>query len=83
MGRSFYGYGKRLFRQDLLQLGKAGQGILLGQLGLALDQRQHVVDEGLLHAVVSSVDPLQGNLLLGISNVGQAQQLGLVLFPLR
>ena len=39
------GFRCRLLHQHLFQLGEAGQGVLLGQLGLALDQGQHIVDE--------------------------------------
>ena len=66
-----------LLRLDLLQLCEAGEGVDFGQLGLALDQRQDVVDEGLLHAVALGVDPLTGDLLLGVGHLGEGEELGL------
>ena len=50
--------------QDLLQTGEAGQTVLGGAGVLTLDQGQSVVDEALVDAVASLVDPLQGHLLL-------------------
>lgn len=41
--------------KDFLQLGEPGKGILLGRLGLALDQRQNIVDKRLLHAIAGKV----------------------------
>ena len=48
-----------LLGQDLLELGKAGQTVHLLHLGLALDEGQGIVDEGLLDAVALGVDPLR------------------------
>ena len=36
--------------ENLLQLSEAGEGVLLGNVQLALDEGQNVVDEGLLNA---------------------------------
>ena len=63
-------------RLDLLQVDEARQTIDLGQLGFALNQRQAVVDEALVQAVAGLVDPLEGNLLLGVGNDGEVEQLG-------
>ena len=63
-----------LLREDLLELGEAGQAVLLDHAGLAGDQGQAVVDEVLGDAVVGLVDPLHGDLLLEVGDVGQIEQ---------
>ena len=72
----FCGQRDRLLRQDLLELGKAGQTVHLLHLGLALDEGQGIVDEGLLDAVALGVDPLLGELLLGVGHIGEVEELG-------
>ena len=63
--------------QKLKRAGEAVEGIYFRQLRLALNQRQHIVDKGLLHAVVRWIDPFKGNLLFRVGNVSKWQQLGL------
>ena len=48
----------RLFCQNFLQLGEAGEGVHLGQIRLTLNQRQGVLDELVVHAVALGIDPL-------------------------
>lgn len=62
------------FGHDPLQLGKAGKAVLQGQVGRALDERQHIVHKLAGDAVARLVDPLAGDLLLGVG--GQGQVLG-------
>ena len=57
-----------LFCDDLLQLGKAGERVLLGQVRLTLDQGQRILDELVVHAVARFVDPLAGDLLLHVGH---------------
>ena len=51
-----------------------GQAVFQGQVGIALDERQHVVHELRRDAVAGLVDPLPGDLLLRVG--GQGQVLG-------
>ena len=62
--------------QDLLQLCKARQRIFLGGSRLALNQRQHIIDEGFLDAISCSIDPLAGNFLFDVGHIGKVDQLG-------
>ena len=59
---------KILFCKNLFQLGIAGERINLGNIGFALNQRQHIGDELFFQAVVCIVDPLQRNLLFIVGN---------------
>ena len=63
--------------EDLLEPGKAGEGVLLGTGGLTLDEGEGVVDEGLLHTVAGGVDPLAGDLLLEVGHDVQGLENGL------
>ena len=58
-------------------MSKPGQAVLLGSVGLALDEGQDVVDELLLHAVAGLVDPLAGDLFLEVGHDVQGLQGGL------
>ena len=66
-----------LLCQNLLEPGEAGEGILLRQLRLALNEWQGIVDEIVRHAVAFGVDPLLRHLLLGVCDLGERQQLRL------
>ena len=48
-----------LLGQDFFQLGKAGQGVLPGQLRLALDQRQEIIQRVYGHVVSLGIYPLR------------------------
>ena len=63
--------------QHLFQAGKTGEGVLLGGIGLSLDQGQHIVDELLSHTVPGLVDPRAGDLLLKVGHDIQGLQDGL------
>ena len=67
----------KLLGKDLLQLAEAGQGVLLGQIRLTLNERQSVFNKLVVDAVAFLIDPLAGNLLLSIGNIHQRNQLGL------
>ena len=69
----------KLLGEHSLQVHEAGQAVLLDHVGLALNQRQAVVNEGLGHAVALGVDPLAGHLLLGVGHQAQVKQLRLAL----
>ena len=66
-----------LFCEDLLQSCEAGQAVFLFELRLALDQRHGVLDEVFRHVVALRGDPLGGELLLEVGDIGQVKQLGL------
>ena len=63
-----------LLCQNLLEPGEAGEGILLRQLRLALNEWQGIVDEVVRHAVAFGVDPLLRDLLLLVCNRGEGEQ---------
>ena len=63
--------------QNLLEPGEAGEGILLRQLRLALNERQSIVDEIMRDKVALGIDPLLWHLLLGVRHLGERQELGL------
>ena len=65
-----------LLREDLLEPGVAGQGVLGGALGLALDEGQGIVDEVLGHALAVGEYPLGGDLLLKVGDTGEGHELG-------
>ncbi len=67
----------RYVKAEPVESGEAGQSVLGGGLGVALDEGQGVVDEGLGDAVLLGVDPLQRDFLLKIGHIGQVEQLGL------
>ena len=66
-----------LLCDDLLEACVSGQGILKRKLRLALNERQNVVDELVLEAVLGLVYPLQRNLLLVICDLGEGDELAL------
>ena len=66
-----------LLCQNLLEPGEAGEGILLRQLRLALNERQSIVDEIMRDKVALGIDPLLWHLLLGVCDLGERQQLRL------
>lgn len=51
-----------LLGQNLFQLGKAGEGVLLGQVRLTLDQGQRILNKLMIYAGAVLVDPGAGNL---------------------
>ena len=63
----------KLLGEHSLQVHEAGQAVLLDHVGLALNQRQAVVNEGLGHAVALGVDPLARELLFEVGNVGEVE----------
>ena len=69
--------GSHIGGQNLLQLGEAGEGVLLGPVGLTLDEGEDIVDKGLLHTVARGVDPLTGHLLLEVRHDIQGLEHGL------
>ena len=62
---------KNLLGQHFFEFGETGEGVLLRELGLALDEGEDIVDELLLDAVVRVVDPLDGDLLLEVCDLGE------------
>ena len=50
--------------QHLFQAGKTGEGVLLGGIGLSLDQGQHIVDELLSKKVTGLVDTIEWAILI-------------------
>ena len=53
----------------------SGERILTRDLGLALDERKHVVYEFLLHARAVFFDPLDGNFLLVVGDSLERQEI--------
>ena len=68
---------KYLLGQNLFQLGKAGEGVLLGQVRLTLDQGQSILNKLMIYAGAILVDPGAGNLFFHIGHLHQGYQLGL------
>lgn len=60
---------KNLLGQHFFEFGETGEGVLLRELGLALDEGEDIVDELLLDAVVRVVDPLERDLLLEVCDL--------------
>mgnify|MGYP004682011243 CR=1 FL=1 len=68
---------ERLFGKHALEAAEAGQAVFLDHVGLALNQRQAVVDEVLRHAVALGVDPLDRDLLFIVGHGVEVEQLGI------
>ena len=58
-------------------MGEARQGVHLGQVRFTLDQGQRVFHKLVVYAVAFFIDPAAGQLLLGVGNLHQGDQLGL------
>ena len=62
---------QELFCDDPLELCKAGEAVLQGEVGRTLNEGQHIFHKFLGHAVSGFVDPLTGHLFLRISGKGK------------
>ena len=62
---------QELFCDDPLELCKAGEAVLQGEVGRTLNEGQHIFHKFLGHAVSGFVDPLTGHLLLRICGKGK------------